>query len=145
MVYCSMASPPDRKRVTPVGNVGSLPSSLLMLNLTCFLGFFPAGAVALPWHTLLQDPWVLVCSFKSHILRHSHLLGGPNLGGLGDDDEDCLQQSGSGPAQVFSPQFVEEDLTPQSSVSNVVGTTSAPGEISCPLPKDGKIAIIEGN
>ena len=52
---------------------------------------------------------------------------------------------GCGPAWVFSSQFVKEDLTPQGSVSNAVGTTAALGEISHPLPKDGKIAIIEGN
>ena len=46
---------------------------------------------------------------------------------------------------MFSPQFIEEDLTLQSSVSNVVGTTGVPGEISHPLLKDGKIAIIEGS
>ena len=52
---------------------------------------------------------------------------------------------GGSPAWVLSPQFIEEDLTPQSSVSNVVRTTGVLGEISHPLPKDGKIAIIEGN
>ena len=43
VVYCLMASPPDRKRVTPEGNVGSLPSSSLRLNWTCFLGYSSAG------------------------------------------------------------------------------------------------------
>ena len=89
-------SPPDRKRVTPVGNVGSPPSSLLMLNLTSFLGFSSVWMGALPCHALLPDSWVLACSFKSHIWRHNCLLGGPDLGGLGDDDEDCLWHSGEG-------------------------------------------------
>ena len=52
---------------------------------------------------------------------------------------------GGGPAQAFSSQFIEEDLTPLNSVSNAVGTTTAPGEISHPLPKNGKIAIVDGN
>ena len=90
VVYHSMASPPDMKRVMPVGSVGSLPSSSLMLNQTCFLGFSSARAGALPCHTLLLDSWVLACSFMSHISRHSHSPGGPDVGGLGNDDEDCL-------------------------------------------------------
>ena len=49
---------------------------------------------------------------------------------------------GSGPAQVFSPYFVKEDLSPQSSVSNVVRTNGVPGEISLPLSKDGEIAVM---
>ena len=52
---------------------------------------------------------------------------------------------GGGPVQVFPPQVIKEDLTPQSPVGDVVGTTSLPGEIFCPLPKDGRIAVIEGN
>ena len=52
---------------------------------------------------------------------------------------------GGSPACVFSPQFVKEDLTPQSSVSNLVGTTDVLDKISCSLPKAGKIVIIKGN
>ena len=95
-VYYSMASPKDKKRVMPVGNVGSPLDSSSMLNLTCFLMFSSARAGALPCCALLLDSWVLVCSFKSHIWRHSHSPGGPDLGGLGDDDEDCLQHFGEG-------------------------------------------------
>ena len=94
VVYCLEASCPDRKRVTPVGNVGSPPSSTSLLNCTCPLGLSSAMVGALPSHILLLDSLVLSCSFKSHIWRHSHSLGGPDLGGLGDDNEDCLWHSG---------------------------------------------------
>ena len=86
MAYHLMASPPDRKRVTPVGKVGSLPNSSSRLNLTCFLGFSSARMGALLCHPLLLNFQVLACSFKSCIWRHSGSLGGPDLGGLGDDE-----------------------------------------------------------
>ena len=78
----------------PVGNVSSPPSSSLMLNLTCFLGFSSAGVGALLCHTLLLDSQVLAFNSKSHIWRHSHPPGGLDLGGLGNDDKDCLWHSG---------------------------------------------------
>ena len=87
MVYNSTASPPDRRRVTPVGKVGSPPNSFLRLNLTCSIGFSSARKGGC---TLLLDSQVLACSFKYHIWRHSHLLGRPELGRLGDDEEDCV-------------------------------------------------------
>ena len=40
---CLTISPSARKRVTPEGNVDSLPSSSFMLNLTCFFGFPQMG------------------------------------------------------------------------------------------------------
>ena len=52
---------------------------------------------------------------------------------------------GGSPVQVFPPLFIEEDLAPQGSVWDAVGTTGASGTISHPLSKDGKIAIIEGD
>ena len=94
MVHCLTASPPDRKRVMPVGNVGSLPSSSSMSNQTCFLWLSSAGVGGLPCHSLLLDVWVLACTFKSLIWRHTHSLEWPDLGGLGDYDEDCLHYSG---------------------------------------------------
>ena len=51
---------------------------------------------------------------------------------------------GSGPAWVFSPHFVKEDLSAQRSVSNVVRTTSVSGKISHPLSEDGEIAVMKG-
>ena len=41
---------------------------------------------------------------------------------------------GSGPAWVFPPQFIEEDLTQQSPVCDSVGTTGVSGEFLHPLP-----------
>ena len=79
----------------PVGNVGSPPSSSLMVNLTS-LGFSSAGAGALLCHTLLLNSLVLACSFKSIIWRHSHSPGGLDFGGLGDNYEDCLWCFGKG-------------------------------------------------
>ena len=43
MLDCSTVSPLARKRVTPVGNVGSLPNSSSMIKMTCFFGFFSTG------------------------------------------------------------------------------------------------------
>ena len=89
-------SPLTRKRVTLGGNVGSPPSSSLILNLTCFLGFSSTGEGALLCCTLLLDSQVFVCNFKSLIWRQSHLPGGLDLGGLGKGDEDCLWHSCEG-------------------------------------------------
>ena len=75
MVYHLTASPPDRKRVMPVSKVGSPLNSSLRLSLTCFLGLSSARKGVLLCCTLLLDSWVLPCSFKPHIWRHSHLLG----------------------------------------------------------------------
>ena len=61
-----------------------------MLNWTCFFGLPLARARALPCHALLLDSWVLACCLKSPIWRHSHSHGGPDLGQLEDDDEECL-------------------------------------------------------
>ena len=94
-VYYSAAFPPNRKRVMLEGNVCSPHSSSSRLNWTCFLGLSSAGVGALPHHVLLLHSQVLACSFKSHIWRHSHSLGGPDHGGLGDDEEDCLWHSGT--------------------------------------------------
>ena len=51
------------------------------------------GAFQLGWglYPVMLYSWVLACSFKSCIWRHSCLLGG-----LGDDDEDCLWHSWEG-------------------------------------------------
>ena len=48
-----------RKRVIPWGNVGSLPSSSSMLNLTSFCGFSSTWMEALHHHALLLDSQVL--------------------------------------------------------------------------------------
>ena len=93
-VYHFTVSPPDRKRVILVGNVGSPPSSSSIWKVTCFLGFYSVGVGALLCCTLLLDSWVLACSFKSCIYRHSHSPRGLDLGGLGDDNEDCLWHFG---------------------------------------------------
>ena len=55
----STVFPSARKRVMPRGNVGSLPSSSSMLNLTCFFGFSSTGVGAQLCCTLLLDFWVL--------------------------------------------------------------------------------------
>ena len=68
---CSMVSPSSRKRFTPGGNVGSLPSSSSILNLTCFFGFSSTGVGGLLCHTLLLDSQVLDCKFKSHMETES--------------------------------------------------------------------------
>ena len=44
-----------------------------------------------------------------------------------------------------SLQFIKEDLTSYSPVCDSVGTASALGKFLHPLPKDGEIAIMEGN
>ena len=65
VVYHSVASPPDRKRVTPVGKVGLPPNSSFRPNWTCFLGLSSMGVgpyLAVP---LLLDLQVLPCSFRS--------------------------------------------------------------------------------
>ena len=93
VVYHLMVSSPDRKRVTPVGNVDSPFSSSSVLNVTCFLGFSSARVGILLHHALLLDSWGLASDFKSCIWRHSHSPGGLDLWRLGDDDEDCLQHS----------------------------------------------------
>ena len=67
VVYHSMASLPDRKRVMSMGKIDSPPNFSLRLNLTCFLGFSSTRVGTLLCHTLLLNSWVLVCSFKSHI------------------------------------------------------------------------------
>ena len=56
-----------------------------------------------------------------------------------------LLSVGGGPAWVFSPHFIKEDLDPQSSISNMVRTIGVLGKISCPLSENGEIAIMEGN
>ena len=66
-----MVSPSVRKRVTSGGNVGSLPSSSSMFNLTCFFGFSSTGVEALLCHALLLDSWILDCNFKSLIWSQS--------------------------------------------------------------------------
>ena len=48
-------------------HVGSLSSSLLRLNWTCFLGLSSTGVGALPCCALLLDFQVLACSFRSLI------------------------------------------------------------------------------
>ena len=73
------------------------------------------------------------------------LYGGCIVKWAVQQEESPLLLVGSGPAQVFCPHFIKEDLGLQSSVSNVVRTTSVLGEISHPLPDYGEIAIMEGN
>ena len=74
VIYHLMGSPLHRKRVMPVGNVGSPPSSLSRMNWTCFLGLCLAGVGALHHCSLLLNLKVLGCSFKSLIWRQIHPL-----------------------------------------------------------------------
>ena len=60
-----MVSPLARKRVMPGSNVGSLPSSSFMLNLTCFFGFSSTRVGVLLHHALCLDSKVLDCNFRS--------------------------------------------------------------------------------
>ena len=60
-----MVSPSARKGVTPGGNVGLLPSSSSMLNLTCFFSFTSTRVGTLLCCTLLLDSQVLDCNFRS--------------------------------------------------------------------------------
>ena len=64
VVYHLVASPPDRKRVTPVGIVGSPLSSSSMLNQTCFGGFASARMGALPCQPYSWTPgsWCVTSS-----------------------------------------------------------------------------------
>ena len=84
-----MVSPLARKRVVPWGNVGSLFSSLSMLNLICFFGFSSTRVGALLCHTLLLDSQVLECNFRSLMWRQSHSPAGLDLRGLGEGNWDC--------------------------------------------------------